>query len=425
MMSVASKTKTKMVTTVVLGLVAALSILPTWASTTPGISSLPTVTPVVSTSSNQDLWELRTRLKDRFSWIATEVRSLIDGTTRPGESFHGTAPRTIDVRQWIWVEATPARQISFSDIASDPYTTYITRLANYVVLSPSTKFFPQNYFRVDDFLCLLRKLYKKTMGQELSDQTILWISSPDGIMTKWMLQQVMYALNNVERVTIDGNPYDKLIRSEWAYYLVRIFNVPALPIVQQPLAPLEDVFTDIDKEPCAQSITTLANLGIVDTRVPKFYPENYVRHYDFVILLINAFLSSKNASLPFNSSSVQFADVDRGASYIPQLSYAFEYGVIDRIIKSKSWQLYFQPDKFITKHDVYHICPILSSVEFLHNDDEAEQQKISRAELAEVLVACFELKPKEIAPSSSLSWSTLNADDISILMKLKTLISML
>jgi hypothetical protein len=109
-----------------------------------------------------------------------------------------------------------------------------------------------------------------------------------------------------------------------------------LPIVQQPLAPLEDVFTDIDKEPCAQSITTLANLGIVDTRVPKFYPENYVRHYDFVILLINAFLSSKNASLPFNSSSVQFADVDRGASYIPQLSYAFEYGVIDRIIKSKS-----------------------------------------------------------------------------------------
>jgi hypothetical protein len=66
-MSVASIRKTKMFTTVVLGFVAALSILPTWASTTPGIDSLTTVTPVVSTPSNQDLSELRVRLKERFS----------------------------------------------------------------------------------------------------------------------------------------------------------------------------------------------------------------------------------------------------------------------------------------------------------------------------------------------------------------------
>lgn len=68
MMSVASKTKTKMIMTVALGFVAALSTLPTWASTTPGISyPSSTVNPVVSTSSNQDLSELRMRLKERFS----------------------------------------------------------------------------------------------------------------------------------------------------------------------------------------------------------------------------------------------------------------------------------------------------------------------------------------------------------------------
>ena len=68
MMSVASKTKTKMITTVVLGFVAALSILPTWANTTPGFTStITTVNPVVSTQSKQDLSELRTRLKERFS----------------------------------------------------------------------------------------------------------------------------------------------------------------------------------------------------------------------------------------------------------------------------------------------------------------------------------------------------------------------
>jgi len=67
MMSVASKTKTKVFTTVVLGLVAALSSLPAWANTTPGITPITTVSLVESTQSNQDLSELRTRLKDRFS----------------------------------------------------------------------------------------------------------------------------------------------------------------------------------------------------------------------------------------------------------------------------------------------------------------------------------------------------------------------
>lgn len=68
MMSVASKTKTKMYTTVALGLLVALSALPTWANTSPGI--VPTVqTSVVSTqqTSNQDLSVLRTKLKERFS----------------------------------------------------------------------------------------------------------------------------------------------------------------------------------------------------------------------------------------------------------------------------------------------------------------------------------------------------------------------
>jgi hypothetical protein len=89
--------------------------------------------------------------------------------------------------------------------------------------------------------------------------------------------------------------------------------------------------------------------------------------------------------------------------------------------------LFFEPNKFLTKHDVYHICPKLSPVQFIHNDYESDQQKISRAELAEVLVACFDLKAKESSPSvsSSLSWTTFDASDLSVLSKLKTLLSMM
>jgi len=67
MMSVASKTKTKMFTTVVLGFMVALSALPTWANTTPGFTPITTVTPVESTQSKQDLSVLRNKLKERFS----------------------------------------------------------------------------------------------------------------------------------------------------------------------------------------------------------------------------------------------------------------------------------------------------------------------------------------------------------------------
>lgn len=69
-MSVALQTKTKVFTAVVLGSLVALSSSLTWASTMPG--SIPTVqsnqVAVVSTSSsNQDLSVLRSKLKERFS----------------------------------------------------------------------------------------------------------------------------------------------------------------------------------------------------------------------------------------------------------------------------------------------------------------------------------------------------------------------
>jgi len=40
-------------------------------------------------------------------------------------------------------------------------------------LSSTQKFYPQNYFRVDDFTALLSKLYKKTAGQSLTSQDVL------------------------------------------------------------------------------------------------------------------------------------------------------------------------------------------------------------------------------------------------------------
>lgn len=422
-MSVASKTKTKMYTTVVLGLVAALSALPTWASTTPGILPLTTVSPVVSTQSNQDLSVLRARLKDRFSWVAQEVRSLIDGTTSATDALHGSATvRTLDVSQWIWVEPIISHQHSFIDIDDDPYKSYITRLSAYGVLNSTQKFYPQNYFRVDDFISLVAKLYKKTTGQTLTSQDILSLSTPDGVMTKRQLQQTITALQLDADIQIDGNLYDKLIRSEWAYYLVRLFDLPAIAVEETVSLPVWNFFTDITDTPFAHAINTLASLNIVSTKTDKFYPDNYLRHYDFTVIFVNSLLNSTSQSLP-SSSLLLFADVQSNASYLPQLQYAANRWLIDYIIMSKWGQLYFDPDDFMTKHEVYQVLSKATGVQFVYDKTIADQEKVSRAELAKLLVDTFWFQPKIIESASDST--DLSGENVTLLNKLKVLLSMM
>ena len=424
-MGVASKTKRKIYTTVVLGFVAALSAWPTWASTIPGITSITTVkSDVVSTQSKSDLSVLRSKLKDRFSWVAREAASLINWTTSPAGSFHGLAAvRTIDVSQWIWVQPANASQDFFVDTLNDPYKIYINRLAAYGVLSSSQKFYPQNYFRVNDFMKLLDTLYQKRFGQSLS-QDVLWITAPDGVMTKWILQQIMFLLKGIQVVNLDGNPSDKLMRSEWAYYLVRIFDLPALAANDQAAIPAGNAFTDITGHPFASAITTLASLGILNTQTAKFYPDNYLRHYDFTIIFVNALLASKNQSLSLDSSVSPFADVETNASYLPQLKYAADHWLIDPILTSKAGQLSFDPNGFMTKQQVYQILGKALDIQVVYDEAKAGSERISRAELAKLLVESFQFQPKNMQSAAS-SWTLFATGDLTLVTKLKTLLSMM
>lgn len=425
-MSVALQTKTKVFTAVVLGSLVALSSSLTWASTTPG--SIPTVqsnqVAVVSTSSsNQDLSVLRSKLKERFSWVVTEVRSLVDGTTDPMDSFHGSsAVRTIDVSQGIGVKPAIFRQDFFVDIQEDPYKSYINRLAAYGVLSPASKFYPQNYFRVDDFTSLLIKLYRKTSGQTLTAQDVSWIASDDGLMTKRVLQQAMQSLHIGEGIQVDGNPYDKLTRSEWAYFLVRLFDLPVLEVDTSSSLMLPNVFSDTVDHPFAPAISTLASLGIVNTQSTKFYPDNYVRHYDFVLLFVNSLLTANKQALPSLFSS-SFADVDSSAGYLPQLGYAADRWLIDYIVTSKQGQLYFYPDNFVTKQEVYQMVMKTLGIVLVYDQQQAAMEKITRAEMAQLLVDVFAFQPKIISESDV--WIDLDSEEMSLLTKLRTLLSVL
>ncbi|MEI6673415.1 MAG: S-layer homology domain-containing protein [bacterium] len=113
-----------------------------------------------------------------------------------------------------------------------------------------------------------------------------------------------------------------------------MFDVPILEPEQSSNISLANAFVDIDDTPFAADINILANLGIISTQSAKFYPDNYLRHYDFVILFINALLTSQKQSLSAPAPTSFFADVDSSASYFSQLIYASDRGLIDHLVRS-------------------------------------------------------------------------------------------
>lgn len=412
-MSVASPTKTKMVTALLLALSASGWLLPVSAYILPPSGESVAWNSSVSGQSLSVLWS---RLQQRFSTVSADVRSLLADV--PYVWLSGAS--SVDAKKVSYEVAsrTSAPQNEFLDIENDPYQSYIKRLAAYGVLQSTIKYYPQNYFRTDDFVWLVQKLYFKTFGVALTDPVILQLSADNDLMTKRMLQQTMTALGLGTGMSIDGNPYDRLLRSEWAYYLVRMFDVPILEWVSS-LPTLPDMFTDISWHPAAYAINTLASLGIVNTDAMKFYPDNYLRHYDFVVLFVQTYLHAQHQSLPTVSTSL-FADVPAASSYLSQLTYAADRGFIDQLITSRQWQLYFAPDSFITKDEAYQIIAKTLHVELLYDREQALSQKISRAELVMLLVRSFELQPILEQDDSSLG-----EDELSVLTKLKTLISLL
>ena len=182
-----------------------------------------------------------------------------------------------------------------------------------------------------------------------------------------------------------------------------MFELPILETSDDASVVVSDIFTDIADHPFASEIHTLASLGIFNTQTNKFYPDNYLRHYDFTVVFVNALLAAKGQSLPNISTTSQFADIDVSASYLPQVTYAEDRGLIDYIVTSKRGSLYFEPNNFITKHEAYQILSKSLNITFVYDEAAADQQKLSRAELAKLLVDSFEFTPQAVSPSDTLS----------------------
>lgn len=146
-------------------------------------------------------------------------------------------------------------------------------------------------------------------------------------------------------------------------------------------------FSDINGHTHQNAIETLAAQGIVDGSRDKFYPDNYVRRYDFVIMLVNSLRIQQKLSQQHSARTTGIVDVPANASYTKSVYDAYEAGIINYLLVTKRGETLLMPDSFLTKHEALHILDQVFDGEIIYDVDQADQTKITRGELAQLLVS--------------------------------------
>ncbi len=446
---------------------------PTFASysSIPGESFSSSTDTVVGVEGQKSLADFGQVLGQRLAGVWQEVRGLVDGrqVEQSVSSFSSSSvtpnSNAIDVDSLF----TSGVQLPnyFTDISGHDHASYINLLAKEGVIAWNWgKFYPNNYLRTYDFIKMVVDLYRLKVGYSLSgedglsligafsgDNSLpsryvatamhLWflshidsidfqsfISSEQAIQ---ILTNVAYEFSGMVRV-LQMDREEMLPRYEAAEYLVMSFDISANGMVpyQSGAQVVQTPFIDIFGNPYQTAISTLAGLWIVTTDLPKFYPDNYLHRYDFVIMLVNSLLSARGKTLSadyLSGFTSPYVDVST-ASYSPFVYYAYDNGLLGFLTVNKRSQNYFLPDNLITKHEIYTILAKALKTSFTYNIAEADKQYMTRGEFAQVLVDLFGLKLPDIkvnttSPSSETgsSWGLL--DQLSTLLQIKQLLAKL
>ncbi len=135
----------------------------------------------------------------------------------------------------------------------------------------------------------------------------------------------------------------------------------------------------------APEILALADLGVVDASREKFYPDNYLRRYELVIMMVKYRLVKANTQLSPVVFPLRgwFFDVAQNTSYAPYVAYAEQQSWIDTMIAEVDWKKLFSPNKFLTKEEVCRLLDLDQTHMF------CTSEHIKRGEFAAVLFRWF------------------------------------
>ena len=180
------------------------------------------------------------------------------------------------------------------------------------------------------------------------------------------------------------------------------------------------LLVDIQENPYVNEILALADLGVIDANREKFYPDNYLRRYEFIIMMVKYRLAKSNTQLspivfPLRG---RFFDVAQNSSYSPYVAYAEQQWWIDSMIEQKEGKRLFSPNKFLTKEEVCSLLNLDQTQAFCTSNI------IKRGEFAAVLFRGFRNVQQEFSSSSeSIQQETSSKSVQSLKSQFKTMFS--
>ncbi len=342
------------------------------------------------------------------------------------------APKQLACTKDLW--------LPFIDIQDSIYKDYIMILySKGIVIWSTNKFMPNDDLR---FYCMIKILvdsYRSKVWYDLKTQ--LWLSQKNYFLTAWsdidksFLKYLntayeLWFLEWIDNLDISSNIYFQkntsfstirqiftninkqfpllsdswgmpqipaieatITRGEYTKYVVNYFWLKASNNTQ-PLCSgdWKNNFSDIMNNDYQEDIQVLADLWIINAQAYKFYPENYLRNYEFIIMLTKTILKKENQELNVYvlDHVANISGLNPEESYAKYFEYAYHNWFLDYWFDTKTWKPTVHPNGLVNIQDMNRILSKLVGKE-INFKVKSNDGMVTRWEFADILVDWFNL----------------------------------
>lgn len=309
----------------------------------------------------------------------------------------------------------------FSDILYNKDSFYINYLAKEKIVSTNQeKFYPDNFIRLNELSKILVNSYRYKIWYKLDWNVGLSNKNYfDKLMPKYYnTAYEMWLLNWLDNIDdyerfVSYNDLDQILQNFKRQYpeLINLYYVDIdksiLTIKRGDIARIvfrtlmldsdknvDIAYQDIYYNTNFDAIQTLASLGITNTENSRFYPDDNISRWDFIVMFVKSYLKKTNKTLEVSNIDFDIEDLDYNSIYAPYVLYAKEHGLVDYLLEIVRTKKYINLEKLITKHEAYYIVSNIANVSFDYNILEADKEFISRWESAQLMVDAFAFSSK-------------------------------
>ena len=309
----------------------------------------------------------------------------------------------------------------FSDILYNKDRFYINYLAKEKIVSTNQeKFYPNNFIRLNELSKILVNSYRYKIWYKLDWNVGLSNKNYfDKLMPKYYnTAYEMWLLNWLDNIDdyerfVSYDDLDQILQNFKRQYpeLINLYYVDIdksiLTIKRGDIARIvfrtlmldsdknvDIAYQDIYYNTNFDAIQTLASLGITNTENSRFYPDDNISRWDFIVMFVKSYLKKTNKTLEVSKIDFDIEDLDYNSIYAPYVLYAKEHGLVDYLLEIVRTKKYINLEKLITKHEAYYIVSNIANVSFDYNILEADKEFISRWESAQLMVDAFAFSSK-------------------------------